>query len=219
MQVTCRSNAALLSIARATEQKAGDGVRMGVRGENRRESITGISARLTSSLGLSSRVRLEGLGEARHERGEAGELVVGGVARAPPQRRTRHRDLREPAQHAEDVDHAHRGLDSGRRFCVWALELGRGYHDANELARVVWHLHQLEAEEVLGLARGHLALGHALAEELVDGGAGVQDSGDGAILYVSGHAPVASGARHHARDACISLSDTHFWVVSFCDPF
>ena len=36
---------------------------------------------------------------------------------------------------------------------------------------------------------------------------------------VSGHAPVASGARHHARDACISLSDTHFWVVSFCDPF
>jgi len=34
--------------------------------------------------------------------------------------------------------------------------------------------------------------------------------------HVSGHAPVASGARHHARDACISLSDTHFWVVSFC---
>ena len=26
-------------------------------------------------------------------------------------------------------------------------------------------------------------------------------------------APVAPGARHHARDACISLSDTHFWVV------
>jgi hypothetical protein len=32
-------------------------------------------------------------------------------------------------------------------------------------------------------------------------------------------APVAPGARHHACDACISLSDTHFWVVSFCDPF
>jgi hypothetical protein len=40
-----------------------------------------------------------------------------------------------------------------------------------------------------------------------------------ALGAVSGHAPVASGARHHARDACISLSDTHFWVVSFCDPF
>ena len=26
-------------------------------------------------------------------------------------------------------------------------------------------------------------------------------------------APVAPGARHHACDACISLSDTHFWVV------
>ena len=33
------------------------------------------------------------------------------------------------------------------------------------------------------LARSHLALSHALAEELVDGGAGVQDSADGAILH------------------------------------
>jgi hypothetical protein len=72
---------------------------------------------------------------------------------------------------------------SRRRFCIRALELGRGDHYADELARVVQHLHQLEAEEVLGLARGHLALGHALAEELVDGGAGVQDSADGAILH------------------------------------
>jgi hypothetical protein len=36
---------------------------------------------------------------------------------------------------------------------------------------------------------------------------------------VSGHTPVASGARHHACYACISLLVSHFWVVSFCDPF
>ena len=30
---------------------------------------------------------------------------------------------------------------------------------------------------------GHLALRYALAKELVDGGAGVQDSADGAILH------------------------------------
>ena len=39
-----------------------------------------------AALGRTAGIRLEGLGEARHECSEAGKLVVGGAAGAPPQR-------------------------------------------------------------------------------------------------------------------------------------
>ena len=46
----------------------------------------GREAALTSALGRTAGIRLEGLGEAWHECSEAGKLVVGGAAGAPPQR-------------------------------------------------------------------------------------------------------------------------------------
>ena len=46
----------------------------------------GRAAALAAALGRTAGIRLEGLGEARHECSEAGKLVVGGAAGAPPQR-------------------------------------------------------------------------------------------------------------------------------------
>ena len=73
------------------------------KGKQEGEARTGVnssresSGRLTSTIAhllavardgraAAAGIRLEGLGEARHECSEAGKLVVGGAAGAPPQR-------------------------------------------------------------------------------------------------------------------------------------